>query len=326
MYKWRKPKRAMMLGVDMTPAAVNMLEMSVTNSAYCVLRYCSMALPSNMPSSGAVINVDEIASIIKTAYTTHSFSCRHVALAIPDAASISKIIQVNAHFTRKEIAMFVSINAAQTIPYPADEMYLDFAVLGPSMHGDNLLDVLLVAARLEIIATRVQAIVQAGLEVRIIDLESFAIARAVQKCIMPHLVRDINDVVILLVFNEYTTQLLAIEKHSIIFAHEDAHGWKSNVNVVTSEEQKIAQVTLQIKHLLQQFAVSDKACAVHSLLLSGTMHKLANFVRPLMDSLHLPVALANPLQYINCAAMVAREVVVKDASLFMVSSGLALRA
>ena len=72
----------------------------------------------------------------------------------------------------------VQIEANQYIPYPLDEISLDFEVLGPSPRNVDMVDILLAASKNENVESRQDALESLGLRARVVDVESFAIANA----------------------------------------------------------------------------------------------------------------------------------------------------
>ena len=71
----------------------------------------------------------------------------------------------------------LTLDADQYIPYPLDEVAIDFEIQGPTAGRDGSVDVLLAACRRETIDSRVEAIEQAGLIPRVIDVEAYAMER-----------------------------------------------------------------------------------------------------------------------------------------------------
>ncbi len=91
-------------------------------------------------------DIGAVAASIKKLIDRTRMSTKEVALAVPDSTVISKIVQINAGLSDKEIEELVVVEADKYIPYPIDEINLDFEVLGHSAKNANMLDVLIVAS------------------------------------------------------------------------------------------------------------------------------------------------------------------------------------
>src|SRR5665811_875088 len=117
---------------------------------------------------------DAITRAVK-ASGTRAKSC---AIAVSGSAVFTKTISLSADLAESDIESQVQIEANQYIPYPLDEVSLDFEVLGPSPRNADLMDILLAASKSENIESRQDAIDNAGLKAKVVDVEAFAIANA----------------------------------------------------------------------------------------------------------------------------------------------------
>src|SRR5690606_13213310 len=101
-----------------------------------------------------------------------------VACAVAGSSVITKIIEMPADLNDQNLEAQITLEADQYIPYPLEEVALDFQVLGASETSPGQVDVLLAACRQENVESRQQAIEEAGLHTRIVDVEVFALERA----------------------------------------------------------------------------------------------------------------------------------------------------
>ncbi|MEK5794915.1 pilus assembly protein PilM, partial [Acinetobacter nosocomialis] len=72
----------------------------------------------------------------------------------------------------------IRMDAEQYIPFPLDEVSLDFEVLPDRLANPARVNVLLVATRTENVETRVEVLERAGLTPKVADVESYAMERA----------------------------------------------------------------------------------------------------------------------------------------------------
>ncbi len=174
MLSFRRKKPRSILGIDIGSTSVKILELSNRHHQYCVEGYCHMLLPQH------VTDPDVIARRIKALLSSDNFSSKQAVIAVPDASVMRKVIQINACIQERDIEEWVFMAAEQYIPYPLDEISLDFNLLGPSATHSDKLDVLVVASRSKNVAQRLESVRRAGLVVEIVDVESYAIERAVR--------------------------------------------------------------------------------------------------------------------------------------------------
>ncbi|TKB48016.1 type IV pilus assembly protein PilM [Ferrimonas sediminicola] len=99
------------------------------------------------------------------------------AAAVSGATVMTKVITMDATLSDVELETQIEIEADNLIPYPLDEINLDFEPTGrPSSSGQ--VEVLLSACRTEDVQARVRALARAGLKAEVIDVEGYALGRA----------------------------------------------------------------------------------------------------------------------------------------------------
>ena len=77
-----------------------------------------------------------------------------------------------------EMESQIEVEADQYIPYPLEEVALDFQIIGESEKVPDKVDVLLAASRSENVYSRVDALELAGLTAKVVDVEAYTIERA----------------------------------------------------------------------------------------------------------------------------------------------------
>ena len=107
----------------------------------------------------------------------------YAATAVTGSNVITKIIQVDASLSDKELENQIQVEAEQIIPFPLDEVSLDFEVLANTRNGSERQSVLLSAARTESVSGRVSALADAGITVKVVDVGAHALGRAVVACV-----------------------------------------------------------------------------------------------------------------------------------------------
>jgi len=103
---------------------------------------------------------------------------KNAAVAVAGSAVITKIIEMDADLSDDERESQIRLEADQYIPYPLDEINLDFEVVGPSPANQERVSVLLAASRTENIELRVDSLMVANLTAKVVDVEAYAMERA----------------------------------------------------------------------------------------------------------------------------------------------------
>lgn len=149
---------------------------------------------------------------------------QNVAVAVPTSMVIHKVIEMDADMSDEEREVQIRMDAEQYIPFPLDEVSLDFEVLQDKLAVSNRVNVLLVATRTENIDSRIEVLEIAGLSPKIADVESYAIERAFD-VFSDTLPIGANMVGVLDIGHTMTT-LSVMQNGKIIYTREQVFGGK----------------------------------------------------------------------------------------------------
>src|SRR5204863_5252560 len=176
-----KPKAPPLFGLDISSSSVKMLEIvEAGRGAYRVERYAIEPLMSDTVVDGNISNLEQAADAVKRAHKRLGTRTRHVAMAVPSGAVITKKIIVAGGLREDELETQVESEANQYIPFALEEVNLDFQVVGPSPTNPEEQEVLIAATRKEKVADRYAVAENAGLKPLVMDVESFAQMSALQ--------------------------------------------------------------------------------------------------------------------------------------------------
>ncbi len=127
------PKAPPLFGLDISSSSVKMLEIvEAGKGGYRVDRYAIEPLPRDAVVDGSVNNLEAVAESVNRAYKRLGTRTKHVAMAVPTGAVITKKIIVPAGLRDDEMAVQVEAEANQYIPFALDEVNLDFQTVGVS--------------------------------------------------------------------------------------------------------------------------------------------------------------------------------------------------
>jgi type IV pilus assembly protein PilM len=166
------------LGVDINDAGIRLVELGCSPSGYTVQGYATQALPAHAVVAGALLDLEGIGQALRLAVSGLRTSVRQAAVAVAGSSVITRVIEMPAGLSDDEMALRIQMEADQYIPYPLEEVALDFQVQGPSAQEPAQVEVLLAACLKEHIEVREAVLALAGLVPSVVDVEGFALARA----------------------------------------------------------------------------------------------------------------------------------------------------
>ncbi|MFC4426148.1 type IV pilus assembly protein PilM [Deinococcus navajonensis] len=137
--------------------------------------------PIGSMRDGLVVEPQAVATELKNLLAEHRITTRYAVTAVPNQSAVTRNIMV-PKMDRKDLQEAIRWEAERYIPYPIDEVSLDFDLLDdPStIPEDGQMEVVIAAAPSEAIARQVEVLRLAGLEPTVVDLKSFAALRALR--------------------------------------------------------------------------------------------------------------------------------------------------
>jgi type IV pilus assembly protein PilM len=169
-------KSKSIVGLDIGSSSVKAVECVVRNKRVELLHVGVAPIPPEAIVQGAFLNSGAIVDAIREAVDSAGIKTRQVATAVSGHSVIVKKISLPS-MTREELEESIRWEAEQYIPFDINEVNLDFQILhGAEMEGQ--MDVLLVAAKKDLIDDYVHVITDAGLHPAVIDVAAFAVENA----------------------------------------------------------------------------------------------------------------------------------------------------
>ncbi|HRF55006.1 MAG TPA: type IV pilus assembly protein PilM, partial [Aquimonas sp.] len=166
-------KKVPLIGVDISSTAVKLLQLSQSGARYRVEHYAVEPLPPNAVVEKNIVEVEAVGEAIKRALNRSGAKTRFASAAVAGSAVITKVIPMQADLNDDELEDQIQVEAAQYIPYPIEEVSLDFEVLGPVRDNPEMIQVLLAASRTENVELRTAALDLGGLTAKVVDVEAF---------------------------------------------------------------------------------------------------------------------------------------------------------
>ena len=167
-----------LLGVDISDAAIRLVELGRSAKGYSVQAYCEQALSADAVVDGTLLDLEGVGRTLHSAVSRLGTSVRGAATVVAGPSVITRVIELAAGLSDDEMAWMIQMEADQYIPYPLDDMALDFQVQGRSARDPALVEVVLAACLKEQVQARVAVLALAGLVPKVVDVEAFALARA----------------------------------------------------------------------------------------------------------------------------------------------------
>ncbi len=337
------------LGIDVSSTTVKVLELGRHGDRYRVEHYAKRDLPPNAVVENTINDVSAVASTIKAAVQQSRSKLKDAALAVAGSSVITKVIDLPAGSNDDAMESMITMEADKYIPYPLEEVSIDFEVIGPGESPDQV-KVLLAACRRENVEQRAAVLEEAGLIPKIIDVEAYAIERAFG--LVSEQFEEQDDRVVAVVDMGATmTTLSVLVDRQTIYTREQLFGGRQlteeiqrryGVSYEEAEANKLQgglpqdyetevldpfkdSVVQQITRSLQFFFSSSKYNEIDRIVFAGGVASLDGLSRLVEERLGTPVMVANPFGGMSKASNVKSGLLTNDAPGLMIATGLAMR-
>lgn len=346
-------QRSNLIGLDIGSSSVKLIELSRRGQDYAVEAFAIEPLPADALTDSQ-INVPElVAPSIARALNRAGTRTREVALAVSGSTVITKQIGMPAGLRPQDLEDQIMAEADQYIPYPVEEVNLDFQVVGQNQQDDATVDVMLAACRKDQVESRVAAVEIAGLKARVVDVELYALENAARLLTsqIPDEGHDQN--VALVDVGDNTTSLLVLREQQSIYARDQAFGGKQltedmmrqyDMSFEEANRAKqqgdlpddyaqsilsrfIEDLTQQIDRSMQFFFASPgRHDSVSQVILSGGCARIEGLAEAVEQRLEIPTVIARPFADMKTTRRVRSSQLEQNGASMLIAAGLALRA
>jgi len=347
-----RKKRQSLLGIDISSTSVKLLEIKGHNGRYRVESYAVEPLPANAVVEKSIANLEAVAATIKTAVKRSQTKLKTAALAVPGSSAISKTITMPNDMTEDEMEAQIQLQADQYVPYPLEEVSLDFQVIGPTADNPQTVDVLLVASRAENVDVRIDACEAAGISAKVIDVESFATETAFSLIAESLPGKGEQQTVAIIDIGATMTTLTVLKNRRIIYTREQVFGGRQLTEEImrrfglTLEEAGRAKrqgglpdsygdevldpfkeaMAQQIARSLQFFYGASQHNSVDHIILAGGCNSIAGMDDMVFQQIGTPTHVANPFANMSVASRIRPQRLSEDAPALLIACGLAMRS
>jgi len=276
---------------------------------------------------------------------------KQAAVAVAGSAVITKTIEMDVALSDDEMENQIRVEADQYIPYPLDEVSIDFEVQGIAEDNPEQVEVLLAACRSENVDLRVDVLEIGGLQAKVVDVEAYAMERTFS-LIADQIDGGEDQTVAIVDVGATMTTLSVLHDGKTIYTREQLFGGKQLTEEIqrryglSVEEAGLAKkqgglpddyesevlepfkeaVVQQVTRSLQFFFSSSQYNDVDHIILAGGTASISGLDELVQDKVGTTTSVSNPFVNMSLATRVNAAALSNDAPALMIACGLALRS
>jgi type IV pilus assembly protein PilM len=314
--------------------------------------YAVVPLAKDLIQDGNISNVQVVGDAVRRGMKTMGAHTKNIAIALPSSTAITKKITVPANQNEEDLELTVETEANQSIPFPLDEVNLDYWVIGPAPQMPGEVEVLIAAARREKVEDYAAVAESGGAKPIIVDIESLAVQNAYDALAPALAGKGRGKNIALFDMGVSNTRFYVFRDGDILFSRDlNFGGNQLTVDIQRAyslpgpeaEKAKINgglpesyigdvlrpymdNVAMEVARALQFFSTTTTYGQVQQIVLSGGGSLLSGLDRTVTQQAAVPVMIANPFVAMKVSNRVRPQQLGKDAPLLVTATGLALRS
>ena len=223
------------VAIDIGTSSIKLAEIDVSRKGPMLKRFAVQNLPHGVVSGGEILDSAMVGSAIENIVKSSKSKRRHAATGMWGSSVIIKKIAM-PKMEEKLVAEQIKWEAEQYIPFDINEISLDHHILPAGGSAAESMEVLLIAAKQDLIFRYIESIEGGGLKCSVIDVSGFALANCFEANY-----GTVPGIVALVNIGAGVTNIVVVENGNVIFCRDVAVGGGS----YTSELNKQMGISLE---------------------------------------------------------------------------------
>jgi type IV pilus assembly protein PilM len=168
-----KPQRNL-VGIDIGSSSVKMVELKEANGVFHLENIGMASIPAEAIVDNTIMESISIVEAISGLLKANKIKTKNVASSISGNSVIIRKILLPI-MSADELDSTIQWEAEQYIPFEMSDVNIDYQILGPSQNDSTQMNILLVAAKKDVINDYVMMFHELGMVLQVIDVDCFAL-------------------------------------------------------------------------------------------------------------------------------------------------------
>lgn len=344
-----KKKLPSIIGLDIGTRQIKAVLIEQSGDGYILQGYACETIAKQAFSEREIKDFDAVNLALKKVKHSLKTKIKDAAIAVAGTSVISKIVYMDPDQNDFELESQIEIEADSLIPYPLEEVYLDFEEVGPSPTHVGKVNVLLSAAHKDAVDSRLTLVREIPFVPKVVDIEGYALGNALDY-FYPHSSNE--EQVVCVNVGASLLQVCVWQDGQVIYSKEHQYGVGalvqdlSVIHMLDKEEAErqllekalpgnwiddtlpifAANLQQQINRALQMYMTTLNAQRPERILLTGGAANIAPLVELLQQDLGLDVDVFNPFANMKVNSKIDQAALETIAPQLTIAAGLASRS
>lgn len=308
----------LVVGLDIGSHAVKVCQLKKTSNGYAIVSLGSTVLPEGAVDDGTLNDSEVVGKAIADLFRNLKIKNKKVGFSISGYSVIVKKVNL-AVMNDAQLEEHIMAEAEQYIPFDIEDVYLDFQDLKTNTKGGDRTDVMLVAAKKEVVDDYVEMLQSINLNPVIVDVDGFAL----ENCFEYNYGKDENIALVDIGAAKMNINIISrgfsvVARDIVVGSRQLTEQIQNNLDIEFAEAEEIklglmpagekapeiedifsttcTQWVLEIKKAIDLYHANHPDQPLRRLILSGGGAKVDGFPNFLAQETGLEVELFNPFQ------------------------------
>jgi len=318
-------KSKLAVGLDIGSSSVKLVQLREKKGGYSLQAFGVSKLPPETIVDGALMNSAAVVQAIQGLVAEHHVKARDVAIGVRGHSVIIKKISL-PRMSQEELDESIQWEAEQYIPFDVKDVNIDTQILTPAGDAAGQMDVLLVAAKKDMINDYTSVCAEAGLAASVVDVDAFAVQNAYEASYEP----PPGETMVLINVGAAVTNINILANGTTTFTRDVTMGGNSfteeiqkqlNISYDEAEALKVGgqgetdavvpqeverviqgvaeQLTGEIQRSLDFYAATAADNRISRVFLSGGTARIPALFKVIEQRAAVPVEILNPFKAIE---------------------------
>ncbi|MCC7380253.1 MAG: type IV pilus assembly protein PilM [Deltaproteobacteria bacterium] len=347
-------KSKLAVGLDIGSGSIKVCWLKPGKRNYVLQAFGMLQLPPEAIVDGALMNSAAVVDGIQELFAAQKIKTKQVATSVSGHSVIIKKINL-PQMTPEELEESIQWEAEQYIPFDINDVNIDVQILNVESTQAGQMDVLLVAAKKDMVNDYTSVIQEAGLEPVVVDVDAFAVQNQFEvnyevprseTVVLINIGASVTNINVLANgVSTFTRDISiggsqftdAIQK-ALNVSYDEAEalklggGGQESDSVVPQEVERVLQteseaIANEVQRSLDFYAATSADAHLARIFLSGGSAKIPALIKTVERRTGVPVEVMNPFRNIDVSSRGFDPQYLKSVEpMAAVAMGLALRA
>jgi type IV pilus assembly protein PilM len=309
------------VGLDIGSHSIKLSQVTKSGDEFKLLSLGSSKLPEGAVEDGILQEPEEVAKIISALYKNLKLKEKRVAISISGYSVIVKKINLSV-MEENDLDEYIQTEVGQYIPFDIEDVFLDYQDLHTNTEDYDRTDVMLVAAKKEVVEGYLSMLQSAGLKAVIVDIGGFALENIYDANY------SLDENVVLVDIGATKMSINIVSQGISVLARdvvvgsrqltdqiqnrfgstiEEAEGLKMGYEPVEEKQKDLDEIytntctqwALELKKAIDLYYTNNPDMALNKIVLSGGGSRIQGLDQFLAEEIGLNVELLNPFAKFN---------------------------